>query len=168
MTRFHAKASFPFTIAPQDEDEAWMLEAIREAWKAYEVGEVPVGAVLVHEGQVLARGHNQVELLKDATAHAEMLCLTAGEDAFGDWRLQGTTLYCTLEPCAMCAGAMLLTRIETLVWGAQDLRHGVDGSWMRLFDEKHPTHTLKIKKGVLAEPCAFLMRQFFKSHVRCT
>lgn len=153
---------FPFQITPKDDDEKFMLEALKEAWKAYQIDEVPVGAVLVHEGKVISRGHNQVEMLQDATAHAEMLCLTAGEAALGNWRLNDTVLYCTMEPCAMCAGAMLLTRIAALVWGTQDLRHGVDGSWLRLFDKKHPTHSLEIRQGALALPCATLMRQFFE------
>ncbi|MCB1119429.1 MAG: tRNA adenosine(34) deaminase TadA, partial [Chlamydiia bacterium] len=129
------------------EDEKFMLEALKEAKKAYREKEVPVGAVLVHEGRIIARGYNQVEMLSDATAHAEMLCLTAAESALENWRLLKTTLYCTLEPCMMCAGAMLLTRIERLVWGAPDRRHGVDGSWLDLFTEKHPTHQIAITRG---------------------
>jgi len=105
-------------------DEKFMLEALKQAKLAFQNDEVPVGAVLVHQGHVIARGYNQVELLKDATAHAEMLCLTAGTSAMEDWRLLDTTLYCTIEPCAMCAGAMFLSRIKTLVWGAPDIRHG--------------------------------------------
>ncbi|KIC74081.1 tRNA-specific adenosine deaminase [Neochlamydia sp. EPS4] len=152
---------FPFTFKPQSEDEKFMLEALKEAWKAFRQGEVPVGAVLVHEGQVISRGYNQVELLKDATAHAEMLCITAGEVAMENWRLTGTTLYTTIEPCCMCAGAMFLSRISTLVWGAPDLRHGANGSWMDVFEKVHPTHNLNIKRGVLEEYGAALMRDFF-------
>ena len=139
-----------------------MLEALKEAWKAFRKEEVPVGAVLVKEGKVIARGHNQVEMLQDATAHAEMLCLTAGESALENWRLQETTLYCTIEPCSMCAGAMLLTRITRLVWGAPDIRHGANGSWVDLFAKPHPMHTLTIKKGVLEEYSATLMKDFFR------
>lgn len=139
-----------------------MREALKEAAKAFEAKEVPVGAVLVHEEKIIARGHNQVEMLKDATAHAEMLTLTAGTAAMGNWRLKGTTLYCTLEPCAMCAGAMLLSRIDRLVWGAPDLRHGANGSWTDLFAQKHPTHTLEITSGILEAECADLMRRFFE------
>src|SRR5437660_592406 len=108
--------SFPFRIIPQNEDEQFMLEALKEAWKAFKSNEVPVGCVLVKDKQIIARGYNQVEMLKDATAHAEMLCMTVGESALDNWRLAETTLYCTIEPCSMCAGAMLLTRIPILVW----------------------------------------------------
>lgn len=138
-----------------------MLEALKEAWKAFCADEVPVGAVLVKDGRVIARGYNQVELLKDATAHAEMLCLTAGEVACENWRLADTILYCTIEPCSMCAGAMLLTRVPQLVWGAPDLRHGANGSWVDLFEKSHPTHTIAIRRGVLAEFAAQMMRTFF-------
>jgi tRNA(adenine34) deaminase len=154
--------SFPFTISPQTEEEAFMLEALKEAWKAFQADEVPVGAVLVKEGKIIARGHNQVEMLKDATAHAEMLCITSGEYALGNWRLNDTTLYCTIEPCVMCAGAMLLSRVSSLVWGAPDLRHGADGSWINLFDKQHPTHTITVRSGVLQKYCAIMMQDFFQ------
>lgn len=153
---------FPYPIVPATDDGRFMLEALKEAWKAYLEDEVPVGAVLVQDGIVIARGHNQVETLRDATAHAEMLCLTAGASAIEDWRLVNTTLYCTIEPCSMCAGAMLLSRIKTLVWGAPDLRHGANGSWIDLFEKKHPTHTIEIRKGVLEEVSSALMRDFFE------
>lgn len=139
-----------------------MLEALKEAWKAANQGEVPIGAVLVQDGHIIARGYNQVELLKDATAHAEMLCLTAGEVALENWRLANTTLYSTIEPCCMCAGAILLTRVPRLVWGAPDIRHGANGSWVDVFATKHPTHTVTIRSGVLAELCAQLPRDFFQ------
>lgn len=139
-----------------------MLEALKEAWKAFQNGEVPVGAVLVKDGKIIAKGSNQVELLHDATAHAEMICMTAGEAALENWRLADTTLYCTLEPCVMCAGAMLLARVPRLVWGAPDLRHGANGSWIDLFSHKHPMHTVQIASGVYKEPAAALMREFFQ------
>ena len=153
---------FPFQISPQSADEIFMLEALKEAWKAFKADEVPVGAVLVKNGKIIARGYNQVEMLKDATAHAEMLCLTAGEVALENWRLLNTVLYCTLEPCLMCAGAMFLTRITKLVYGAPDLRHGVHGSWMNIFEKNHPMHQFTIEKGILAGPSAELMRLFFQ------
>lgn len=153
---------FPFSIIPQNDDEKFMLEALKEAWKAYQNKEVPVGAVLVFEGRVIARGFNQVEMLRDATAHAEILCITAGESALENWRLEGTVLYCTIEPCAMCAGAMLLSRVPVLVWGAPDIRHGANGSWVDLFEKKHPTHTVDIRKGVLEPYSAQLMKSFFQ------
>lgn len=154
--------SLLYQIKPQSDDERFMLEALKEAEKAFKELEVPVGAVLVHEGQVIARGHNQMELLKDATAHAEMICLTAGGSYYEDWRLQDATLYCTLEPCTMCAGALFLTRVKRLVWGAPDLRHGAGGSWIDLFKEKHPTHQLEVTSGVLEAYSADLMRRFFQ------
>jgi tRNA(adenine34) deaminase len=148
-------------IVPKNEDEHFMREALKEAERAFEEGEVPVGAVLVFEGRVIARGRNQVELLKDATAHAEMICITAGSSHLENWRLKGTTLYCTLEPCTMCAGAALLSRLDRLIYGAPDIRHGACGSWFNLFERKHPTHTLEIKGGVLSEFSAHLMQEFF-------
>lgn len=152
---------FPFPIQPADEDEKMMLEALKQAWKAFQADEVPIGAVLVKSGRIIAKGYNQVELLKDATAHAEMLCLTAGANSLENWRLIDTTLYCTIEPCAMCAGAMFLSRISRLVWGAPDIRHGANGSWVDLFTKDHPMHTIEVQKAVLEPYCAQLMRDFF-------
>src|ERR1700722_20232794 len=145
-----------------NDDCFFMREALKEAHKAYQKEEVPVGAVLVLHHKVIARGYNQVEMLKDATAHAEMLCMGSGTVALENWRLTDTTLYCTIEPCSMCAGAMLLTRISALVWGAPDLRHGANGSWIDLFAKKHPTHNLTIRSGVFQEPCAALLKEFFQ------
>jgi tRNA(adenine34) deaminase len=147
---------------PSDQDIRFMREALKEAKKALDKDEVPVGAVLVLDGKVIARGHNEVELLRDATAHAEMVCLTAGTTALGNWRLTNATLYCTLEPCVMCAGAMLASRIQRLVWGAPDLRLGANGSWIDLFATKHPMHSLEITSGVLGEESAFLLKSFFE------
>lgn len=144
------------------EDEHFMREALKEAVKAFNADEVPVGAVLVHDGKVIARGFNQVELLKDATAHAEMICVTAGAAALDNWRLLDSVLYCTLEPCPMCAGAILLSRISTLVWGAPDIRQGANGSWVNLFASPHPCHNPIIRKGVLAEECAAILKKFFR------
>lgn len=144
-----------------ENDERFMREALKEAKKAFEADEVPVGAVLVFNERVIARGYNQVEMLKDATAHAEMLCLTAGTQAQDSWRLLDCTLYCTLEPCMMCAGAMLLSRVKRLVWGAPDLRHGANGTWINVFDKKHPTHSIEITRGILQAESAELMQLFF-------
>jgi tRNA(adenine34) deaminase len=150
------------TEISEAQDLLFMREALKEAKKAYDADEVPVGAVLVHKGKVIARGHNQVELLQDATAHAEMICLTAGSSVFENWRLTETTLYCTLEPCCMCAGALLAARVKRLVWGAPDLRLGAGGSWIDLFSLKHPMHTLEVVSGILEAEAADLMRQFFQ------
>ncbi|NGX61934.1 MAG: tRNA-specific adenosine deaminase [Chlamydiae bacterium] len=144
-------------------DDTWfMRQALKEAEKAFREEEVPVGAVLVKMGRVIARGHNQVELLKDATAHAEMLCIGSGAQALENWRLLGSTLYCTIEPCPMCAGALLLSRVKRLVWGAPDIRHGANGSWVDLFANPHPTHTLSITSGVLADECGAIIQEFFR------
>lgn len=158
---FSGKA-FPFNISCQTEDERFMVEALKEAWKAFKAEEVPVGAVLVQDGKIISRGYNQVEMLHDATAHAEMLCITSGEAALENWRLSNTTLYCTIEPCCMCAGAMLLSRVPTLVWGAPDIRHGANGSWTNVFDKPHPTHAMTIRCGILQEYAAHMMKAFFQ------
>lgn len=136
--------------------------ALEEAEIAFAKGEVPVGAVLVYQGEVIARGHNLVETLRDATAHAEMLCLKRGAEVLENWRLLRSTLYCTLEPCPMCAGAMIHSRLERLVWGAPDLRCGAHGSWVNLLDADHPIHQPLVTSGVLKEECALIMRNFFK------
>lgn len=153
---------FPFTLQPANDDQKFMLAALREAWKAFQQDEVPVGAVVVVEGKIISRGSNQVEMLNDATAHAEMLAITSASGALQNWRLQGAILYCTLEPCSMCAGAAILSRVDKIVWGAPDLRHGANGSWLDLFKQQHPIHQVKIEGGVYAAECAELMRTFFK------
>ena len=139
-----------------------MREALKEARKAYKEGEVPVGAVLVLNQKVIARGHNQVELLKDATAHAEMLCIGSGSVVLENWRLLETTLYCTIEPCCMCAGALFLSRIKRLIWGAPDVRHGANGSLVDLFSLKHPTHQIEVTSNVLKDECSALLQEFFR------
>lgn len=154
--------AFPLALVPSSEDEKWMLEALKEAWKAFLEDEVPIGAVLVHEGKIISRGRNQVEQLCDATAHAEMLCLTAGEAALENWRLKDAVLYCTVEPCSMCAGAMFLTRLHTVVWGAPDLRHGANGSWVDLFKLQHQIHQVQVRQSVYAAESAWMLREFFQ------
>lgn len=144
------------------DDERFMREALKEAIKAFQAKEVPVGAVIVKDGQIIARGYNQVELLKDATAHAEILAITAAENVVENWRLKGCTLYCTLEPCAMCAGAIQLSRLDAIVWGAPDIRLGANGSWVDLFSQKHPIHTVEVRSGVLREWCQAPLKQFFQ------
>lgn len=144
------------------EDEQFMREALAEARLAYDKAEVPIGAVLVHEGKVIARAHNLVESMQNSTAHAEILCISQGSLALGNWRLKDAVLYCTLEPCPMCAGAIIHSRISRLVWGAPDLRCGAHGSWIDVFAEKHPIHQVSAVGGVLAAESAQLMREFFK------
>ncbi|XP_010511886.1 PREDICTED: tRNA(adenine(34)) deaminase, chloroplastic-like [Camelina sativa] len=159
-------------------DEIFMREALVEAKKAADTWEVPVGAVLVHDGKIIARGSNLVEELRDSTAHAEMICIREGSKVLRSWRLADTTLYVTLEPCPMCAGAILQARVNTLVWGAPNKLLGADGSWIRLFpggeengsenSEKppppvHPFHPkMTIRRGVLESECAQTMQQFFQ------
>ena len=139
-----------------------MEQALFEAKQASDLGEVPVGAVLVLKEEIIARGHNLTESRKDATAHAEMICMREGAKIMRDWRLLGTTLYTTLEPCVMCGGAILLSRLSRVVWAAPDCRHGSNGSWVNLFEKKHPTHQLKIVGGLYEVRAAELMRLFFK------
>ena len=143
-------------------DEYFMQDAIRQAVKAYEADEVPVGAVVVREGAVIARAWNQVELLKDATAHAEMIALTAAEAAVGDWRLSGCTLYVTKEPCPMCAGALVHCRIDRVVFGADDPKGGAAGGAMNLLQFPTLNHACDITSGVMEPDCRSLLQTFFK------
>ncbi len=143
-------------------DEQFMREALKEAELAFEKGEVPIGAVLVQNNTIIARAHNLVESSHDAMAHAEILCLKQGAMHLNNWRLLNTTLYCTLEPCPMCAGAMIHSRLERLVWGAPDLRCGAHGSWVNLLDIKHPIHQLQITSHLLQDECSDLLKRFFK------
>ena len=142
-------------------DDYFMGEALRQAAKAYEAGEVPVGAVIVREGGIVARAFNQVELLKDATAHAEMLALTQAEEAMGDWRLTDCTLYVTKEPCPMCAGAIVHTRLARVVFGARDPKAGAAGSAMNLLQFPTLNHRCEITPGVRASECRALLQNFF-------
>lgn len=142
-------------------DAHFMGEALRQAAKAYAAGEVPVGAVVVFEGRVIARAWNQVELLKDATAHAEMLALTAAESAIGDWRLTGCTLYVTKEPCPMCAGAIVHCRLDRVVFGAPDAKGGAAGGALNLLQFPTLNHRCDITSGVRRDECAGLLKSFF-------
>ena len=140
-----------------------MREGLRQAQKAYASDEVPVGAVIVREGKIIGRAHNQIELLKDATAHAEMLALTQAEAAIGDWRLIDCDLYVTKEPCAMCAGAVVLSRLDRLVFGAWDDKAGMAGSVGDLVRHPRLNHRPEVRAGVLAEECARLIEEFFQA-----
>jgi tRNA(adenine34) deaminase len=143
-------------------DKAFMREALRQAQKAYEADEVPVGAVVVCAGRIIARAWNQVELLKDATAHAEMLAVTQAEAAVGDWRLTDCDLYVSKEPCVMCAGALVHVRMRRVVFGCADLRSGGAGGIINLL--QHPTlnHHCDITSGVLQNECAAILQDFFR------
>ena len=144
-------------------DETFMREALRLALKAREAEEVPVGAVVVREGKIISRGYNQVELLKDATAHAEMLALTAAEAAVGDWRLTDCDLYVTKEPCPMCAGAIVHTRIRRVIFGCPDNRAGAAGTVMNLLQHNALNHSSQTTSGVLENECASILQDFFKT-----
>jgi len=143
-------------------DEHFMREALRQAQKAFEASEVPVGAVVVRAGKIIARAYNQVELLKDATAHAEMLALTQAEAAVGDWRLTDCDLYVTKEPCPMCAGALVHTRVRRVIFGCTDPSAGAAGSVMNLLQMPTLNHRCDVASGVLQDECAAILQSFFR------
>src|SRR5688500_1566402 len=142
-------------------DHYFMGEAIRQALRAYEAEEVPIGAVIVREARIIARAFNQVEMLRDATAHAEMLAITQAEEVVGDWRLNDCTLYVTKEPCPMCAGAIVHVRFERVVFGAPDPKAGAAGSAMNLLQFPSLNHKCLITSGVREEECRQLLKAFF-------
>src|SRR5882724_9180688 len=142
-------------------DHYFMGEALRQAARAYESQEAPIGAVVVRGGKIIARAWNQVELLKDATAHAEMLALTQAEDAVGDWRLTDCTLYATKEPCPMCAGAIVHVRLARVVYGAGDPKAGAAGSALNLLQFPTFNHRCDITGGVREDESRRLLKQFF-------
>ncbi len=142
-------------------DDYFMTEALRQARRAYAAAEVPVGAVIVQEGRMIARAFNQVELLKDATAHAEMLALTQAQAAVGDWRLTGCTLYVTKEPCPMCAGAMVHARLDRVVFGAGDPKAGAAGGALNVLQFPSLNHRCEITSGVRLAECREMLRNFF-------
>ena len=142
-------------------DHYFMGEALRQAGRAGAAGEVPVGAVIVRAGRIIARAYNQVELLKDATAHAEMLAVTQAEEAAGDWRLTDCTLYVTKEPCPMCAGAMVHVRLARVVYGAHDEKAGAAGGALNLLQWPTLNHRCEITRGVREAECRALLREFF-------
>lgn len=138
-----------------------MRAAIAEAAAAREDGDVPVGAVVVRDGRIIGRGHNQRERLNDPTAHAEMIAITAAAAGVKSWRLENCTLYVTLEPCTMCAGAIVLARLERLVFGATDPKAGAVKSLYSIPTDERLNHCVSITDGVLAEECAVLLQEFF-------
>jgi tRNA(adenine34) deaminase len=144
-------------------DISMMKEALKEAQTGFDKGEVPVGCVLVYQNEIISQAHNQVESLGDATAHAEFLCIREAARKLGNWRLVDSILYCTLEPCIMCAGAIILSRIGTLVCGAPDLRHGAN---LEIFST-HPIHKVAVRRGVLQEECSQILKTFFQER-RCS
>jgi tRNA(adenine34) deaminase len=150
-------------LIDQPTDESYMREALRLAQKAFDQEEVPVGSVVVRDGRIIARAFNQVELLKDATAHAEMLAITQAEAAVGDWRLNDCDLYVTKEPCAMCAGALVHVRMRRVIFGCADPRSGAAGGTINLLQLPGLNHHCEITSGVLAEQCGALLQDFFKA-----
>jgi tRNA(adenine34) deaminase len=142
-------------------DQYFMGEALRQAARAYEAEEVPVGAVIVREGRIIARAFNQVELLKDATAHAEMLALTQAEEVVGDWLLTDCTMYVTKEPCPMCAGAIVHVRLPRVVFGVTDPKGGAAGSALNLLQFPTLNHRCEITSGVREAECRALLQTFF-------
>lgn len=145
-------------------DETFMRQALRLAEKAFKTEEVPVGAVVVQNGRIIARAYNQVELLKDATAHAEMLAVTQAEAAIGDWRLNDCDLYVTKEPCAMCAGALVHVRMRRVIYGCADERSGAAGGGaLNLLQMPAWNHRCEITTGVLRDECAALLQNFFRA-----
>lgn len=143
-------------------DERYMQIALRQAFRAAEAGEVPVGAVIVQDGRLVGQAHNQVETLKDPTAHAEIIAITQAAAALGDWRLLDTTLYVTKEPCPMCAGAIVLARIPRVVWGMNDPLRGGAVSRFQILDSRELNHRPMCLPGVLEEDCTKLVKDFFR------
>jgi len=159
----HGPTSGPFSIGPGGtDDERWMRIALDEAMRAAEEGEVPVGAVVVLEGRVIGRGHNRTEATHDPTAHAEILAIGAASNAIGDWRLAGAEIYVTLEPCAMCAGAIQLGRLRRVVFGPRDPKFGACGSVLNVVEMPRLNHQVEVTEGVLEDESRFALRQFFR------
>ncbi len=153
-------------MSPRLEDEGAMHEkfmriALGEAQKAFDADEVPVGAVIAHEGNIIGKAHNQRELLRDPTAHAEMIAITQAASHLGSWRLDDTTMYVTLEPCAMCAGAMVLARMPRLVFGAWDPKAGAAGSVMDILRHPQLNHMVEVIPGMMEDECGAILKEFF-------
>ncbi|MBI3009319.1 MAG: nucleoside deaminase [Candidatus Omnitrophica bacterium] len=144
-----------------------MKVAISEARKAIGKDEVPVGAVIVYEGRIIARAHNQIVLLHDPTAHAEMIAITQAAGYLKNERLVNTSVYVTIEPCPMCAGAMVLSRVKRLFYGASDPKSGSCGSLMNIVQDRRLNHSITVKKGLMEEECRLLMQEFFRRK-RCS
>ena len=145
-----------------NQDQYWMQAALKEAEKALKKKEVPVGAVVVYQNKIIGRGHNQVETLKDATAHAEILAIGAASNFLGYWRLSDASIYVTVEPCIMCSGAIILSRLDRLVFGAFDPKAGACGSLYNLPQDIRLNHQVKIISGVLEEQCQSIIKELFE------
>lgn len=140
----------------------FMYAALQEAQNAFDEDEVPVGAVVVHNNKIIGRGYNQIEKLKDSTAHAEMIAITAASNHLGNWRLNECEIYVTLEPCIMCTGALLSARINELYYGASDLKFGACGSIYNLAEEDKTNHKIKVYSGLLSKESEYLLKTFFE------
>lgn len=140
----------------------FMKEAYKEAIKAYDINEVPIGCVIVYNNNIIARGYNKRNSEKNSLKHAEIIAIDKACNVVGDWRLEGCTLFVTVEPCPMCAGAILQSRIDTVVFGTKNNKAGCCGSILNLLDNKNFNHTVKIIDGILLEDCSMLMKKFFK------
>lgn len=151
-----------FSVLNTDSHTYWMEEAFREAEKAFSAKEVPVGAIVVQDNKIIGRGYNQRERLKDPTAHAEILAITAASNYVADWRLSDATLYVTLEPCPMCAGAILNARIPRVVFGVDDHDHGACGGAIQLCSGKFLNHKVEILGGILEGKCKGILASFFR------
>lgn len=143
-------------------NEIYMKEALLEAKKAMEIEEVPIGAVIVKNGEIIARAHNLRETSKDPTSHAEILAIRKAAEALGGWRLTGCDLYVTVEPCPMCAGAIMLSRIDRLIIGTMDPKGGAVGSILNIVEDDRFNHQTEVIRGVLKEECAGMMKEFFR------
>jgi len=146
----------------ENQDEKWMRVALQEATLALKKKEVPVGAVVVYQDKIIGRGHNQTESLNDPTAHAEILAIGAAANYLNSWRLSDAVLYVTLEPCTMCAGAIVLARMKKLVFGAFDPKAGACGSLYNLVKDKRLNHQVEVVPEILKEDCSALLQTFFK------
>lgn len=146
-----------------DDNVRYMQLALRQAQAALDEGEVPVGCVIVHDGEVIGRAHNQRETLQDPTAHAEILAITQAAAHLGSWRLEDTRMYVTLEPCPMCAGAIILARIPQVYYGATDPKAGCCGTLMNLLDDPRFNHRVQLYPGLLAEDCGAVLTAFFRN-----
>jgi tRNA(adenine34) deaminase len=145
-----------------NQNQYWMQAALKEAEKALKKKEVPVGAVVVYENKIIGRGHNQVETLNDATAHAEILAIGAASNFMGSWRLSNASIYVTVEPCIMCAGAIILSRLDKLIFGAYDPKAGACGSLYNLPQDIRLNHQVEITSGVLEDQCKSIIKAFFE------
>lgn len=147
---------------PDSEDERWMRSALDQAKLAFKKDEVPVGAVVVYENKIIGRGYNQVESLKDPTAHAEIIAIGAAATYLNSWRLSGASLYVTLEPCTMCAGALVLSRIDRLVFGSKDPKAGACGSLFNIVQDVRLNHQVEIISHILERECSQILLAFFE------